>query len=463
MINVGKCTLWSGLLGAVLALSVAGCGSMGPEPEARASTVARAVPVTVAALERRTIERTVDVIGTLRGWEQVTIGTKRSGRVIKVHHDMGDRVEPGDPLVELEAIDAKLAIEEAETKYLGALVKLGITKSQAEEFVQTYGISEELLYNRVTAEAIAKVPSVIEKQVARDKAHQNLARQRTLTQRGAGTTQELEDAENESRTAVAAYENALGAARTVIADAISAKVELSKAEQTLQDMTIRAPQPRLLPPSSTRTGRITYGITRRQVSEGQILKEGEAVAEMVIEDPLRLWTQVPEQHSDDVRVGQLVRLSDPVPSRDDFRGARRPASAHRSTRPTGHSRWRRWYPTNAVCSGPADWPGPRSSSTRRPRRPSSPFESIVHFAGVTKLFLVENGKAKAINDIKTGKEGRGWVEVVSRAAPDGRRRRHHRTIPARRRHSGRDPRPVVRRRSPPSDHGREPVVRTGDL
>ncbi len=46
-----------------------------------------------------------------------------------------------------------------------------------------------------------------------------------------------------------------------------------------------------------------------------------------------------------------------------------------------------------------------------------PVESIVRFAGVTKLFIVEGGKARAINDIKTGKEGRGWVEVVSRQLP----------------------------------------------
>ena len=72
-----------------------------------------------------------------RGWEQVTVGSKRTGRVVKVHHDMGDRVQPGEPLVELDSVDAKLGVEQAESKYLGELVKLGITKRQAEEFVQT--------------------------------------------------------------------------------------------------------------------------------------------------------------------------------------------------------------------------------------------------------------------------------------------------------------------------------------
>ena len=142
------------------------------------------MPVTVAHLEHRAVERTVEVIGTLRGWEQVTVGTKRSGRVVKVHHDIGDRVQPGEPLVELDPVDARLGVQQAESKYLGELVKLGITKRQAEEFVKKYGISEELLIGQVADDAIAKVPAVVQKRVAREKTQQNLTRQRALTQRG---------------------------------------------------------------------------------------------------------------------------------------------------------------------------------------------------------------------------------------------------------------------------------------
>jgi membrane fusion protein, multidrug efflux system len=40
-----------------------------------------------------------------------------------------------------------------------------------------------------------------------------------------------------------------------------------------------------------------------------------------------------------------------------------------------------------------------------------PMESVVYFAGVTKIFVVENGKAHSYSGVKTGKEGRGWVEI----------------------------------------------------
>ena len=177
---------WAVLGGTVLAASASGCGDEGAGTKADGLSPPKVVPVTVAPLGHRAVERTVEVIGTLRGWEQVTLGSKRSGRVVKVHHDIGDRVQPGEPLVELDPIDARLGVQQAESKYLGELVKLGITERQAEEFVKHYGFSEELLNGPVADEAIAKTPAVVEKRLAREKKQQYLMRQRALdpAQRG---------------------------------------------------------------------------------------------------------------------------------------------------------------------------------------------------------------------------------------------------------------------------------------
>jgi len=402
-----------------LLAAVVGCTHTASEPltEGSDAPLAVTVPVTVAPLERRTVERTVEVIGTLRGWEQVTIGTKRTGRVVKVHHDMGDRVEPGEPLIELDPVDAKLAVEQAESKYLGEVVKLGINRRQAEEFVRKYGISEELLLGPVAAEAIAKVPAVILKQVAKEKAILNLARQRALTQRRAGTVQELDDAENELRTAAAGLDDAVQAARTVIANAVTAKVALDQAHQTLKDMTIRAPEPQLLPPNFSPGSRLSYGLTKRQVSEGQMIKEGEAVADLVIEDLVRLWSQVPEQYAGDVRVGQPVRVATRAHPEMTFHG--KITRINPSVDPTS-----RTFQVETVVPNERGLLRPggfaRASIVTRALAKAAvvPVESIVHFAGVTKLFVVENGTARTINGIKTGQEGRGWVEIESGQVPE---------------------------------------------
>jgi multidrug efflux pump subunit AcrA (membrane-fusion protein) len=405
-----------GLLGVVVA-GPGGCGPLGGEPVVDRKPPAKPVPVTVVPLERRTVERTVETIGTLRGWEQVTVGTKRTGRVIKVDHDIGDRIQPGDMLVELDPVDAKLSVQQAESKYLGELIKLGITRQQAEDFVKMYGISEQLLIGQVADEAIAKVPAVVQKKVARDKAQHNLARQRALTQRGAGTPQELDDAENEVRTASANLNDAIQTARTVIASAVATKVSLNQAEQTLTDMTIRVPTPKRAPPGLNRTSKLAYAMTKRQVSEGQMIKEGEAVAELVIEDPIRLWSQVPEQYEGNVRPGQRVRVWTRAHPGVAFEGT--------ITRinPAVDSASRTFQvetliPNERGLLRPGGFAKASIITDAEAKAAVVPVESIVRFAGVTKLFVVENGKARSINDIKTGNEGRGWVEVMSKQLPE---------------------------------------------
>ncbi len=404
------------LAAAMLLAGAAGCRDGRGAADAQGPTVSKIVPVTVANLEHRVIERTVEVIGTLRGWEQVTVGSKRTGRVVKVHHDIGDRVRPGDPLVDLDPVDAILGVQQAESRYLGELVKLGLTKQRAEEIVAKYGISEALLIGRVADDAIAKVPAVVQKLVACERAQQHLSRQRALTARGAGTPQELEDSETDWKTAAANYDDAVQSARTVIANAIASKVSLNQAGQTLLDMTIRAPTPRHIPPGLNRTSVLSYGITKRQVSEGQMIKEGEAIAELVIEDPIRLWSQVPEQYADDVRLGQRVRLTTRAHPGVAIEGkiARINPSVETASRT---------FQVETVVSNARGLlrPGGFAKASIIVEAESKaavvPTESIVRFAGVTKLFIIENGKAKSINDIETGTEGRGWVEVTSKLLP----------------------------------------------
>ena len=114
----------------LLMAAASGCGHEATEARPKARPRRGSCRSRWRRLEHRAVERTVEVIGTLRGWEQVTLGSKRSGRVVKVHHDIGDRAQPGEPLVELDPVDARLGVQQAESKYLGELIKLGITKSK---------------------------------------------------------------------------------------------------------------------------------------------------------------------------------------------------------------------------------------------------------------------------------------------------------------------------------------------
>jgi multidrug efflux pump subunit AcrA (membrane-fusion protein) len=408
------------IIGAAVAvpatLGLLGCSPAEAQPSSKAPITGGAVPVTVAALDRRTVERTIEVVGTLRGWEQVTIGSKRTGRVSKVLHDMGDHVGPGEPLVELEAVDAKLAYDQAQSKYLGELVKLGITEQQAQRFIEQYGISEELIRGKQAEQAIDRVPAVIQVQVSKEKALHNLNRQRALSRKGASTAQELEDSENEYRSASASYENARATARNVIASAVANRVALNQANAALADMIIRVPKPELKPPVPGPAESVVYAVTKRLVSEGQMVKEGEAVCELIIENPLRLWTSVPECYAERVRVGQQVRIE--VASGSDLAFQGKVVRINPSVDPVSRTFQ---VETQVAKDRRLLRAGGFAKATiitdKSAQAAVAPTESIIHFAGVTKLFVVENGKARSINDIITGVEGPGWIEVSSKGLP----------------------------------------------
>ena len=410
------CLILAACLPAIAAASLSGCSPAEAQSSSKAPAAVREVPVTVAPLERRTVERTIDVVGTLRGWEQVTIGSKRTGRVSKVLHDMGDHVRPGEPLVELEAVDAKLAYDQAQSKYLGELVKLGITEQQAQRFIEQYGISEQLIRGKQAEEAIDRVPAVIQVLVSKEKALHNLNRQRALSKKGASTVQELEDYENEYRSASAAYENARATARNVIASAVANRVARNQAIQTLADMIIRVPKPELTPPGSSQADAVVYAVTKRSVSEGQMVREGEAVCELIIENPLRLWTSAPERYAEQVRVGQPVRIT--VSSQPDLLFLGKVVRINPSVDVVSRTfQVETQVPNDRRLLRAGGFAKATIITDSAAQAAVAPTESIIRFAGVTKLFFVENGKARSVNDIVTGSEGPGWVEVTSKSLP----------------------------------------------
>ena len=170
-----------------------------------------------------------------------------------------------------------------------------------------------------------------------------------------------------------------------------------------------------------------------------MLKEGEAVVELVIENPLRLWANVPERYT---RRGQGRPGGPGLPS------PRTPARRFegkvarinpRSTRRAGRSRSRRSSPTTSGLLRPGGFAKASIVTKTDAQAVVVPLESVVQFAGVTKLFVVEDGKARA--DPRRDRPGRQRLG-----------RGHRRPARARPRSS-----PPARRSSPT---GRRSIVRS---
>ncbi|HEY2839503.1 MAG TPA: efflux RND transporter periplasmic adaptor subunit [Pirellulales bacterium] len=384
---------YSAPLAALGAIVIAGCSHKehgAPQAEAQA----QAVPVTVATVERRSLEATIDVVGTLKGWEDVKVGAQKGGRVIKILHEVGDRVRPGDALVELETINAELQVQQAEKRLSSELAKLGLKELPKGEF------------------NVNLLPSVVQAQVGVDRAKQKYSREQALSERKVNTIESMQEAEFNLRDAKAHLDNTILTAHSTLAAAMASQIEIAVARQARADMVVRAPRPSKLPEGFKE--QVEYAVIRRMVSAGQMIREGEEVAELIMDNPLRMWANVPERFSRDVATGQPVRLA--VSSQPD--------KTYMGTvtwvNPSVDSGSRTFQ---VEVSVPNDERELRSGGFAKAsivtRQDSDqivvPAESIVRFAGVTKVFVVQGGKARSV-PIEAGLERAGWAPVQGEIA-----------------------------------------------
>lgn len=386
-----------------LFLTVAGCTKA--EKASVIDTSPKVVPVTVSKLETRPIERKIDVVGSLQGWESFRLGAKKGGRVLKIHHDIGDRVNPGELLMEIDPVDARLALVQAERNLQAELARLGLKALPA----------------MPEAFDIDTVPSVVQSKVQLERAMQNLTRQRAIAQRGAGSVQELQDIENDYKNAEAGLESARVSASAILAGAQVAAASLDVAKQTMVDLKIIAPQPKTLPPNGEK---FQYAITGRLVSEGQIIRDGDAIAELVIEDPLKYIAKVPERYSNQIKVGQELNLR--VAAYEDRVFTGNVTRVNPSVDPVS-----RTFLIEALIPNARNelLPGGFAKADVIVDRKGSgivvPVEAVVRTVGVTKIFLVTEGPSsptkKVAKEVQVTieTEGAGWMEIKGELPSDG--------------------------------------------
>src|SRR5262249_32645453 len=93
---------------------------------------AAAVAVTVEPVAHRPVQRTIEAVGTLHAFEEVSISARVEGRVRKLHHDVADRVQPCDLLLEVDPTDYTLSVQQAERALQVELAKLGLEQPPGE-------------------------------------------------------------------------------------------------------------------------------------------------------------------------------------------------------------------------------------------------------------------------------------------------------------------------------------------
>ena len=392
------CVLFASLLAAP------GCdkGTEGQQQAQKKETPA--VEVSVVPVRVGELQRYASVTGTLHGEEEAAISAKVSGRVITIRKDVGDRVAPGEVLAELEKTDYELMVRQRELGLMEVLAKIGLKELPPPDYDPT------------------RIPTVERAKLQADNAVAQLNRSKQLHQQNPPLISDQEFANVETAAAVAQsnYEVELLAAQGLAAEARARKADLDLAHQSLIAATIRAPQPRQLAqqnqPATTAPAtrqsagaENSYGVSSRMVSVGEFVKEGTPVFRLVDDDPIKLRATAPERFVASIRNGQAVRVRVEAYDRE-FTG-------HVSRTNPQIDPLNRMFQFEVIVENPERLlkPGGFARASVETAIDDKvvfvPHRAVSTFAGVSKVFVVRDGKAaEAI--VEMGQRVNDDVEIV---------------------------------------------------
>ena len=383
---------------ATLALLLPACA---PKPGTSAkSDEPKTVPVTVADAKPIALRRTVSVVGTLYPYEDVTLAPKVGGKVLRVFKDVGDRVGPGELLLELDATEYRLAVEQARPALEAELRKLRLPALPATDVA--------------FEKHLPTVDAVVEARANLLLAESDLKRAETEANSGVGTRQTLDTAINKLAVAKTRVQLAETDTRVTLAHARRLKAALEDAERKLADTKLNAPAPpewsewlKQLGPTNTP---LSYAVAQKMVSAGSPVESMPATPcfRLVIDHALKLGVAIPEKHYPEVVAGQPVEVRVEAHPNRVFEGAVARIS------PTVDTTNRTFGVVIGIRNGDAKLKAGGFATAeiilRSDQTVTVPTEALVQFAGVNKVFVVDGDKARVI-EVTVGTRDKEWVEV----------------------------------------------------
>lgn len=415
--NAIRTRKWLLLIPVVLAVVIAGSFGLGPalrggshQEETPATTTQTEVAVTVAEVTPREVERGLEVVGTLLGYEEVNVGAKVEGRIVRIHHEVGDSVAPGTPLLELDDTDYRLAVLEAERGLELELARLGLRELPTEGKID-----------------LTRVPSVMRARNLEENARQVMDRAKRLGIGRVIGAEEWERAQTEARVASSNREQAELEARAILASARLRQAQVESARQKVRDCCVCVPCPSAarMPPGCKDSQSLRYIVASRKVAEGEMIRGMPAATlfQLVIDHPLKLLATVPERFLSELRVGQRVTLGVEAYPEQTFEGTivRLNPTIERSNRTFTIEVQ---VPNESRKLRPGSFVKARVQTRQADRALTVPEQAIVRFAGVVKLFTVENDRARAhpvqtgeVLEVKQGDRYARWIEIKGNLRP----------------------------------------------
>jgi RND family efflux transporter MFP subunit len=363
------------LAGSLLLAVLVGSACERSKPE-REKVGASARDVRLVPVEPRTLDRVIEITGTLAADEQASVAVKVAGKIASVSIDLSSKVAQGDPIAQIDPTDYRLRVEQVAASVSQARVQLGLPPEGKDDTV-------DIDATAVVRQAAATL----------EEAKTSRARAESLARDGLATGAERDAAEATFLRAETTVQSAREEVRLRLAALRQRRSELRLAEQALADTLVRAP--------------IAGVVQTRRVDTGEYVAAGAPVADIVRIDPLRLKLVVPEREAQSIVAGQVVTVVvDGDPKRYSGLVARLSPSLDQQNRT---------LLVEADIKNPGNL---RPGMLARAEivvgsKPSAlvPSSAIVSFAGVDKVIVVDAGKAVE-KKVTTGKRIGDRTEIL---------------------------------------------------
>ncbi len=369
------------VLGWILILLWSGACSRAKQQElASASGLSDPIVVRTGTVVERNVERSVEVVGTLKADEEVVISSEVKGIIEELPVDLGSVVRRGQVLARISQKEYQWRVDQANAALQQVRVRLGL---RAE----------------VPHPDPEQNPEVRQAKAALDEAKLRFDRAKTLIKNGDIAQEQFDVAEMGHRSAEARYQAALDNFQNQVSLIDQRIAELQLARKQLSDATIVSPMDGI--------------VSLRHVTRGEYIKAETRIVTIVKSNPLRLQAVIPEVAVSSIRVNMPVTLKvDAYPGRS-FKGLISrisPALDEKARTLTVEA-------TVENTSGELK-PGLFAKVSLLVEKQSSavmvPANALINFAGLTKLFVIQDGRAVE-RIVKTGIQDGGYVEILEGA------------------------------------------------
>jgi RND family efflux transporter MFP subunit len=334
--------------------------------------------VKTARVEEMPFGETVTANGTLAAYDQSTASAKVAGRLSTISVDLGSVVRRGQMVAQVEVSDYKLRVQQAEAALAQARARVGLSPDGKDDAV-----------NPEQTGTVRQARAVLdEAKVSRERAAK-------LVQQGVVARSEFDTVDATYKVAVSRYQDAIEEIRNRQALVAQRRSELALARQQLGDTAVYAPLDGI--------------VQQKRASVGEYLAAGAPVVDIVRMNPLRLQAEVPERDASTVRFGQSVRVT-VAGDANVYLGQIKRLS------PVITAQNRMLMVEADVQNNGLLRPGSFAKAeivTNDAKMAITvPNSSIVTFAGIEKVIVVQNGKAIE-KPVTTGRRNGDWTEIVA--------------------------------------------------